>query len=106
MKAICVTVRFPHGLHARTAASVVRLFKQFRCRVLLCVGNRAASAKSILNILLLAAAVNTTLEIRASGEDEESAVRAAEVFFQNDDETAVEQLTFVPVPDKPPPKRP
>lgn len=50
------------------------------------VGNRVANAGSLLSILLLAATVNTELEVRATGEDEDAAVKAAEVFFQNDDE--------------------
>ncbi len=92
MKTTRVTVRFSRGLHARTAASVVRLFKRFRCCVLLRSGNRAASASSILSILLLAAAANTQLEIQASGQDEDAAVRAAEAFFQNEDELAAERM--------------
>lgn len=101
MKTTRVTVRFAHGLHARTATGVVQLFKRFRCRVLLRAGNRVASASSILSILLLAATFNTQLEIQASGQDEESAVRAAEVFFQSDDETALQQFETEPRIEKP-----
>ncbi len=60
-----------------------------------------ASASSILGILLLAATFNTQLEIQASGEDEEAAVRAAEAFFQNNDEIAVEQSGIMLRPEKP-----
>ncbi len=100
MKTTQVTVRFAHGLHARTAGCVVRLFKQFRCRVFLKVGNRVASTSSILSLLLLAATFNTQLEVQASGEDEDAAVGAAEAFFQNDDETGIEQLLIARLPDK------
>ena len=92
MKATRVTVRFSRGLHARNAAKLVRLFRQFHCRVLLRAGNRVANASSILSILLLAATFNTQLEIQASGEDESGAIRAAQIFFQNDDETAPQPL--------------
>ncbi len=102
MKTTRVTVRFPHGLHARTAAGVVRLFRRFQCRVVLRAGHRVASASSILSILLLAATFNTQLEIQASGQDEDSAVRAAEAFFQNDDETAMLQFGAESPPDEPP----
>lgn len=82
MKTTQVTVRFAHGLHARTAGCIVRLFKQFRCRVSLKVGNRVASTDSILSNLLLAAIFNTQLEVQASGEDEDAAVGAAGASFK------------------------
>ena len=86
MKTSRVTVRFPHGLHARPAASLVRLFRAFRASVFLRLGNRVANAGSFLSILLLAATFNSQLEIQATGEDEEAAICAAEAFFQSDDE--------------------
>ncbi len=93
-----VTVRFPDGLHARTVARIVRLFKRFRCRVLLRTGNRVANTSSLLSILLLTATCDTQLEVQASGEDEDAAVRAAEAFFQNDDENASRPLQSETVP--------
>jgi phosphocarrier protein HPr len=92
MRSIHVTVRFAHGLHARTAAGAVRVLRKFRSRVLLRAGNRVANASSILSLLLLAATCNTQIEVQASGEDEDAAVRAAEAFFQNDDERALGAL--------------
>ncbi len=92
MKTTRVTVRFAKGLHARTAVSLVQLFKKFHCRVLLRAGTRVATPSSILSILLLAATANTQLEIQASGLDEDAAVRAAEAFFQNEDEPAAEKI--------------
>ncbi len=85
MKSTRVTVRFVHGLHARTAAQLIHLFRKFRCRIHLRVGNRVASASSILSILVLAAGFNAQLEVQASGEDEDAAIQAAEAFFQLDD---------------------
>jgi phosphotransferase system HPr-like phosphotransfer protein len=51
-------------------------------------GSRVASACSVLNILLLSATVDAQLEVQASGEDEDAAVRAAEVFFLSSDDSA------------------
>ncbi len=90
MKATRVTVRFPHGLHARPAARLVRLCKPFRSHVLLRLGNRVANAGSILSILLLSATFNSQLEVQASGEDEDTAIRAAAAFFQSDDDQAAQ----------------
>ena len=92
MRTTRVTVRFPHGLHARPAASLARMFKRFRARVIFRLGNRVAHAGSFLSILLLSATFNTQLEVQATGEDEEAAIRAAEAFFQTDDEQAAWQV--------------
>ena len=94
MKTSRVTVRFPHGIHARPAASLVRLLKGFRAQVSLRLGDRVAHAGSFVSLLLLAATSNTQLEIQATGEDEEAAIRAAEAFFQSDDEEAAQKMEF------------
>ena len=92
MKTVRVTVRFVRGLHARPAASLVHLFQRFRARVSFRFGHRIANAGSFLSILLLSATFNTQLVVQASGEDEDAAIRAAEAFFQNDDEEAAQQV--------------
>ena len=98
MKTSRVTVRFPRGIHARPAASLVRLFKGFRAQVSLRLGNRVAHAGSFLSILLLSATFNTQLEIQATGEDEEAAIFAAEAFFQTDDEEAAQGIHVADFP--------
>lgn len=65
------------------------------------LGNRVAHASSLLSILVLAATFDSQLEIQATGEDEEAAIRAAEVFFQSDDEDGVQQLTAGSPPPSP-----
>jgi phosphocarrier protein HPr len=92
MKTARVTVRFTRGLHARPAASLVCLFQRFQARVSFRLGHHIANEASFLSILLLSATFNTQLEVQASGEDEDAAIRAAEVFFQNDDEEAAQQV--------------
>ncbi len=98
MKTSRVTVRFPHGLHARPAASLVLLFRTFRARVFLRLGNRVANAGSFLSILLLSATFNSQLEIQATGEDEQAAIRAAEAFFRCDDEQAAQKIQITDFP--------
>lgn len=68
------------GLHARAAAKLVRLASQFRSDIKLSRRNSVhqVDAKSILGILLLAAAQGTELEVTADGEDEKAAVNALE----------------------------
>ena len=66
------------GLHARAAARVVQLSSQYQSSISLFRddrGNRLeADARSILSILLLAAAHGSPLIVRADGTDENAAV--------------------------------
>ena len=66
------------GLHARAAARVVQLSSQYESAISLSRddrGNRMdADARSILSILLLAAAHGSALVVRAEGTDEGEAV--------------------------------
>jgi phosphocarrier protein len=64
------------GLHARAAARFVHTANRFRSRVTLARDGRTMDGKSILGILLLAAAKGTLLVVSADGEDEQAAVQA------------------------------
>ena len=66
------------GLHARAAAKLVRAATSFRATVKLERLDRsaAADAKSILSVLMLAAARGTELQITAEGPDEGPALDA------------------------------
>jgi phosphocarrier protein len=66
------------GLHARAAARVVQLSNQYQSVISLLRDDRGsrieADARSILSILLLAAAHGSALVVRADGMDEGEAV--------------------------------
>jgi len=64
------------GLHARAAARFVQAATRFRSRITLGRDGRAMDGKSILGILLLAAAQGSTLIVTADGDDEEAAIQA------------------------------
>jgi phosphocarrier protein len=64
------------GLHARAAARLVHTAGGFAARTLLIKDGEEVDAKSILGILLLAAAQGTRLRIRCDGEDEAAAMTA------------------------------
>ena len=64
------------GLHARAAARFVHTASGYRARVTAARGGRTMDGKSILGILLLAAAQGTELDISADGEDEAEAIEA------------------------------
>ena len=73
-----VTIVNRLGLHARAAAKLVRAATGFRSTVRLLRLDRgaAADAKSILSVLMLAAARGTELLITAEGPDEGQALDA------------------------------
>ncbi len=64
------------GLHARAAAKLVNLSKSFASQVSLTKDGNTVDGKSIMNVLLLAAPVDTVLELKVEGEDEQEAFEA------------------------------
>ncbi len=71
-----VIVTNPLGMHARAAARFVHLATRFESRVRVSRQGREMDGKSIMGILLLAAARGCTLTISADGRDELDAVTA------------------------------
>jgi phosphocarrier protein HPr len=62
------------GLHARAAAKFVTLAAGFDAEVRLIRGDREVNGKSIMGVMMLAAARGTRLELQASGPDAEQAL--------------------------------
>jgi phosphocarrier protein len=71
------------GLHARAAAKLVHLTAGYESRVTLANGGEEVDGKSILGILLLAAAQGTTLTVSCDGRDEDEALAAIAELFAN-----------------------
>ena len=59
MQTQIVEITNRHGLHARACAKIVQVASRFRCNVALVSGMRRASGRSIVAVMLLAAAVGT-----------------------------------------------
>ncbi len=64
------------GMHARAAAKFVHLASRFSARVRVARHGREMDGKSIMGILLLAAARGSIVTVSADGADEEAAVAA------------------------------
>ena len=64
------------GMHARAAARFVHLATRFASQIRVARDAKVMDGKSIMGILLLAAACGTTLTISAEGADESTAVDA------------------------------
>lgn len=69
-----VTVKNRTGIHARPAAELTKLAKQFKSRVLLKNGLKMADCASIMSLLAMEAVDGTELEITAEGDDEAAAM--------------------------------
>ena len=70
------------GLHARAAAKLVHTAARFSSEIKLRKGTEEVDAKSILGILLLAAAKGTTVTVTATGSDESEALDSIERLIQ------------------------
>ena len=64
------------GLHARAAAKLVHLAGRYEPSICLLRNGEEVDAKSILGILLLAAAQGSEIRVRCEGRDEEEAIDA------------------------------
>jgi phosphocarrier protein HPr len=71
-----VTVVNQLGMHARAAAKFVHLATRFESRVVVSRQEREMDGKSIMGLLLLAAARGTAVTIMADGNDEQAALDA------------------------------
>ncbi len=69
-----VRITNPLGLHARAAARFVQAAGAFASQVRVARGGRVMDGKSIMGLLLLAAAQGSEIVISASGPDEVEAV--------------------------------
>jgi phosphocarrier protein HPr len=71
------------GIHARAAAKFVHLATRYEARVRVARDRREMDGKSIMGILLLAAARGSTITISADGQDEDAAVKALVALVQS-----------------------
>jgi phosphocarrier protein len=71
-----VTVVNHLGMHARAAAKFVHLATRYQAHVRVARDSREMDGKSIMGILLLAAARGTSLTISVEGSDEHDAIEA------------------------------
>ena len=70
-------------MHARAAAKFVHLATRFQARVRVTRDARQMDGKSIMGILLLAAACGSTITVSADGADEQEALEALTALVQS-----------------------
>jgi phosphocarrier protein len=76
MKKATVVVVNKLGLHARPSAALSQLASRFKSEVWISKGSRRVNAKSIMGVMMLAAARGANLVIDVDGSDEDAALAA------------------------------
>ena len=69
------------GIHARPAAAIVESCGRFQSHITFTKDDIKANAKSIMNIMLLAAEFGAVILVEAEGPDEAEALEALEQLF-------------------------
>ena len=64
------------GLHARASAKLTQVAGRFKASVWVTRNGRRVNAKSIMGVMMLAAATGSTLVVETDGLDEEEAMAA------------------------------
>ena len=83
MAELSVQIVNKHGLHARPVAEIVKAAARFKSDITLRRDDLEVNGKSIMGVMMLAAEYGATLELRASGPDEDEAVNALAAIIAN-----------------------
>jgi phosphocarrier protein HPr len=78
-----ITIINKLGLHARAAAKFVSCTSAFSSKIQVGSGGDMVDGKSIMSIMMLAAAKGTTLDLEINGSDEELAHAALVELIEN-----------------------
>jgi phosphocarrier protein HPr len=71
------------GLHARAAALLVQTVSKFSSQITFSKDGQCAEGRSIMGVLTLAATQGSKIQVEASGDDAERAVKAIEKLFDS-----------------------
>lgn len=71
------------GMHARAAASFVRIAQKYRAEILIERNGQTVNGKSILGILTLACPMGGMITVRAQGADAAQALTELEALIEN-----------------------
>lgn len=83
MKCATVAICNKLGLHARASAKFVSLAAEFKSEITLARNGQQVNGKSIMGIMMLAAAKGSQLQVCASGHDEDRALQALAALIEN-----------------------
>lgn len=70
------------GIHARPAAMIVRVTNKFKAEVFVEKDDEQVNGKSIMGLMMLAAAKGTKIKFIATGEDSEAMLNELHALFE------------------------
>ena len=79
-----IIIKNKTGLHARPAAILVQKANEYHSDIFLEKGDDKINAKSIMGVMMLAAAEGSTIKVIASGEDEQEAAEKIAKLLESD----------------------
>lgn len=71
------------GLHARAAAAFVKVANRYRSEIMVSKEATRVNGKSIMGVLMLAAAQGSIITVEASGDDADEALNALQELVNN-----------------------
>ncbi|AXE29365.1 HPr family phosphocarrier protein [Chromobacterium phragmitis] len=71
------------GLHARASSKFTQLASRYKSDIFISRNNRRVNGKSIMGVMMLAAAKGAKVELEISGEDEQQALEALTALINN-----------------------
>ena len=84
-----ITIKNESGLHARPAAIIVQKANSFKSDIFLEKDGDRVNAKSIMGVMMLAAALGSEVKVIADGKDEKEAVDAICILLESDIDSEV-----------------
>ncbi len=78
-----ITVKNRAGIHARPAALIAQTANKFASDVFMTKDGMEINAKSIMGVITMAAAYNSTISVKVEGSDEDEAMIALSNLFES-----------------------
>ena len=80
---IKLTIKNKLGLHARAAATLVKLTNKFNSEISIEKNSQVVNGKSIMGVMMLAAAKGNEILVTAEGEDSDKAMESIKELIEN-----------------------
>ena len=77
------TIQNTLGLHARAAASFVKVSNRFQCEIMVRKDSTEVNGKSIMGVMMLAAAKGVVIDVCVDGADADEALTEITQLVQN-----------------------
>ena len=79
----CWTICNPHGIHARPAASILKVSAQYSANIIVIKGDKRASTRSLNELAMLGVRCGDEIIFQAEGTDASDALKAIETLAKN-----------------------